>query len=144
MLSSNKVDIFCDGIYPYTVTERGVVGSAVLSNNSADPLFTGNFVRVGSAGSPTAGNRFSRLGKVPIVSFPSTITIGTTQYAYTIKATDSIDTVIAALVAEINAGSGDPNVIALEDDADSSVALTARLPGPPGTTACWCRVGPRD
>ncbi len=61
-----------------------------------------------------------------------TITIDTTQYAYTVKATDTIQTVIAALVAEINAGAGDPNVIAVEDDIDSAVALSARLPGPQG------------
>jgi uncharacterized protein (TIGR03437 family) len=66
-----------------------------------------------------------------------TITINTTQYAYTVKATDTIDTVLAALVAEINAGSGDPNVIALEDDADSKVALTARLPGPQGDSTAY-------
>ena len=61
-----------------------------------------------------------------------TITIETKQYAYTVKATDTIDTVIAALVAEINAGSGDPNVLAIEDDADSQVKLQALLPGPQG------------
>ncbi len=61
-----------------------------------------------------------------------TITINTTQYAYTVKATDTLITVIAALVAEINAGSGNPNVLAIEDDADSEVKLQALLPGPQG------------
>ena len=66
-----------------------------------------------------------------------TITIGTKQYAYTVKATDTIDTVIAALVAEINAGSGDPNVLAIEDDADSQVKLQALLPGPQGDNVTY-------
>jgi uncharacterized protein (TIGR03437 family) len=67
-----------------------------------------------------------------------TVTIGAKQYpGYTIKATDTVTTIIAALVAEINAGSGDPNVIALEDDADSAVALTARLPGPQGDNTTY-------
>ena len=53
------------------------------------------------------------------------------------KATDTLTTVIAALVAEINAGNGDPNAIALENDADSQVALTARLPGPQGDSVTY-------
>jgi uncharacterized protein (TIGR03437 family) len=66
-----------------------------------------------------------------------TITIGSIQYAYTIKATDTITNVIAALVAEINTGSGDPNVIAIEDDADSQVKLQARVPGPQGDNTTY-------
>ena len=66
-----------------------------------------------------------------------TITIVAKQYAYTVKATDTIDTVIAALVAEINAGSGDPNVLAIEDDADSQVKLQALLPGPQGDNVTY-------
>ena len=66
-----------------------------------------------------------------------TITIGLKQYAYTVKATDTIDTVIAALVAEINAGSGDPNVLAIEDDPDSQVKLQALLPGPQGDNVTY-------
>lgn len=61
-----------------------------------------------------------------------TITIDTTQYAYTVKATDAITDIIAALVSEINAGSGNPNVLAIEDDADDQVKLQAFLPGPQG------------
>ena len=66
-----------------------------------------------------------------------TITIGSAQYAYTVKATDTIQTVIAALVAEINAGNGDPNVLAIEDDADSEVKLQARLAGPQGDNTTY-------
>lgn len=77
---TNKVDIFCDGIAPYTVVERSVVPATALSASVSSPLYTGKFVRVGSAGAPTAGNRFSRLGNVPVVNFPSTITLGTTVY----------------------------------------------------------------
>ncbi|MGA7241324.1 MAG: IPT/TIG domain-containing protein [Bryobacteraceae bacterium] len=66
-----------------------------------------------------------------------TITIGTKEYPYTIKATDTTVTVIQALVAEINAGSGDPNVLAIEDDADSQVKLQALLPGPQGDSITY-------
>lgn len=77
---TNKVDIFCDGVAPFTVTERTVVSSAVLSAESADPLWTGNFKRVGSGGSPTAANRFTRLGNTPLVTFPPTLTVGSIVY----------------------------------------------------------------
>jgi len=77
---TNKVDIFVDGINPYTVTEQTVVTSAALSSTSSDALYTGNFERVGDPGLPTAGNRFMRLGNTPLVSFPSTIVVGSNTY----------------------------------------------------------------
>jgi uncharacterized phage protein gp47/JayE len=76
----NKVDIFVDGVSPFAVTEATSVSAATLSSLTSDALYTDNFERVGSAGSPTAGNRFMRLGSVPVVSFPSTLTIGGVVY----------------------------------------------------------------
>ena len=61
-----------------------------------------------------------------------TVTIGSTAYTYTVKATDSVSSIITSLVNVINAGSGDPNVVASENQAASQVVLTARLPGPQG------------
>ena len=66
-----------------------------------------------------------------------TVTIGTPQYSYTVKATDTISSVIQSLVDAINANNGDPNVIALADTADSEVALTARIPGPQGDNTTY-------
>jgi uncharacterized phage protein gp47/JayE len=77
---TNKVDLFVDGVYPFTVTEKTAITGETLSSSSGDPLYTGNFERVGSPGSPTATNRFTRLGNVPLVSFPPTLTIGNTVY----------------------------------------------------------------
>lgn len=77
---TNKVDIFTDGIDPFSVTEASVVPATTLSASSASPLYYQNFERVGSAGAPVAGNRFMRLGSVPIVSFPSTLTIAGVVY----------------------------------------------------------------
>jgi uncharacterized phage protein gp47/JayE len=77
---TNKVDLFVDGVTPFAITEQTVVSSAVLSSSSADMLYTGNFERVGSPGSPTAANRFMRLGSVPIVSFPATLTVDGVTY----------------------------------------------------------------
>ncbi|ABE67883.1 baseplate J protein [Mycobacterium phage ArcherS7] len=77
---TNKVDLFVNGADPYTTTERTVITSQTLSATTSDELYTGNFARVGSTGTPSATNRFMRLGSVPVLQFPSTITVGTTQY----------------------------------------------------------------
>jgi len=77
---TNKVDLFVNGADPFTVTERTVVTSQTLSASTSSELYTGNFARVGSTGTPSATNRFMRLGSVPILSFPSTLTVGGTTY----------------------------------------------------------------
>jgi hypothetical protein len=77
---TNKVDLFVNGQDPYTITERTVVSAQTLSNTATDQLYVGNFARVGNAGNPSASNRFMRLGSVPVVSFPSSIVVGTSNY----------------------------------------------------------------
>ena len=77
---TNKVDIFVDGVESTSVTEKTVVPSTTFSATSSDPLYTGNFERIGSSGSPSSSNRFMRLGSVPIVTFPQTIVVGQTVY----------------------------------------------------------------
>lgn len=77
---TNKVDIYVDGVSPFTVTESTSVSSVQLSSSSTSPYYTGNFERVGSAGSPTSGNRFTRLNSCPVISFPDSITIGSSVY----------------------------------------------------------------
>lgn len=77
---TDKVDVFVEGTDPFTVQEQTVVSSTTLSSTSTNALYTGNFVRVNDTGSPSASNRFMRLGSVPIISFPTTITSGSTVY----------------------------------------------------------------
>lgn len=76
----NKVDIFVDGVDPYQVTERTRVSSVTLSATSSSIYHTGKFRRVGSTGSPTAGNRFTRISMLPLASFPNTLTLGPNVY----------------------------------------------------------------
>lgn len=66
-----------------------------------------------------------------------TITIGGTDYSYKLVATDTLATVIAALVDKINSsnsGAGDPNALATANQATSQVLLTARKPGNDGNS----------
>lgn len=78
---TNKIDVFVNGSEPYTITERTLVRATTLSSTTSNELYTGKFRRVGSSGTPSASNRFMRLGSTPVVSFPSTITIGDTVYS---------------------------------------------------------------
>lgn len=77
---TNKVDVFVDGVDPVSIQESTVVVTDVLSATTSATLYTGNFQRIGSSGSPTAGNRFMRLGSTPIVSFPASLTISGVTY----------------------------------------------------------------
>lgn len=101
---TNKVDVFTDGVDPSSVTEKTIITATALSASSADPLWTGNFERVGSAGTPTAGNRFMRLGSVPVVSFPATITVGSTVYAQGVHYHVLRDTTVTAGSYQENSG----------------------------------------
>lgn len=79
---TNKVDIFVDGVDPISVTEKSVIPADTLTATTSALLYTGNFDRIGSSGTPTAGNRFMRLGSVPVVDggFPTSITVSGVTY----------------------------------------------------------------
>jgi len=77
---TNKVDVFVDGNAPFTVTETTVVSSQLLSATSTNPFYTGNFERVGETSPPSSSNRFMRLGSVPVITFPTSITVASTVY----------------------------------------------------------------
>ena len=81
---TNKVDVFVDGVDPFTVTERTTINSSPTLTSSGSSTawnHVSNFERVGSSGSPQNNSRFVRLASVPVISFPSTITVGTTVYS---------------------------------------------------------------
>lgn len=63
-------------------------------------------------------------------------TLGT-DYTYTVKSTDTFNTIVDGLVVLINAGNGDPNVFAAPDYATSTVLLSARQPGPNGNNIAY-------
>lgn len=77
---TNKIDIFVDGSAPFMVTETCVVTSQTLSTTSSSVYYTGKFQRVGDTGSPSASNRFMRLGSTPLIQFPSSITVSSVVY----------------------------------------------------------------
>lgn len=73
---TNKVDVFVNGSDPYTVSEKTVMANLLFSSVTTNELWTGNFVRVGTANTqPSTASRFMRLGSVPIVAFPTTLVV---------------------------------------------------------------------
>lgn len=77
---SNKVDVIMNGVQAVAVEEHTLTSSSVFTNTTTDPLYVGNFYRRNTTTNPTAASKFQRLGSAPIVSFPSTITIGASTW----------------------------------------------------------------
>lgn len=111
----------------YTVAPNILPYQSVV--NSANPF-------IYATGTVTIGGNINN-GDVVTIVIGNNQTASTETYTYTVKATDTITSVIAALVAEINAGSGDPNALAIEDDADSQVKLQALVVGPQGDNVTY-------
>ncbi len=61
-----------------------------------------------------------------------TLTIGTTNYVYKAVKDDKIANVVNGLAAAINAGNGDPNILAIPNPDFNSITLTSRVAGPDG------------
>jgi hypothetical protein len=61
-----------------------------------------------------------------------TITIAGKAYTYTVLANDTLESVVTGLVNLINAGSGDPSVIARANPNADSIVLTSRVAGDAG------------
>ena len=63
-----------------------------------------------------------------------TVTIGGKDYKYTVVKSDTFDNIVSTLVAAINAGNGDPNVIATPNPVVQGIVLTARKQGVEGNS----------
>lgn len=66
-----------------------------------------------------------------------TITVEGKNYVYKEVSKDSFSNIVQTLVNAINAGSGDPNVIAVADTAAQEVILIARSPGTNGNNVTY-------
>jgi len=64
------------------------------------------------------------------------LTLGT-DYTYKIKTNDTFDVIVNALVTAINAGNGDPNVVAAPNLVTQTVLLAARQAGPGGNQIAY-------
>ena len=83
--------------------------------------------RIVFGGAITAGNTVT-------ISITGATASTPTKYIYTVKSTDTLETVAVAMAGVINAGKGDPNVLAIEEATLATVNLIARQPGPNGNS----------
>jgi len=58
--------------------------------------------------------------------------VGGTDYTYTVKSGDTLTSIVNSMAALVNAGEGNPAVIATVNEALNRVVLTARVSGPDG------------
>jgi uncharacterized protein (TIGR03437 family) len=114
----------------------GSVSTSNAINLTIVPANPGIFT-MGTATPPEAIAVHASSNASAVVSVDGTITAGNTAtvsinsrpYSYTVLAADTLNTVQAALVAEINA---DPQVTATASSAFTRIIIQARIPGPAG------------
>jgi len=102
-----------------TVPINGVVNAASLA-----------VYAIGSvtfSGTITAGNSIT-------ISLTGANSSTPAKYEYIVKSTDTLETVAVALAGVINAGAGDPNVLAIKEATLATISLIARQPGPNGNS----------
>lgn len=115
-------DTYNQRVLVYTMAEQDVPYNGVLNSFSGniyaiDPITIGGTIKAGYTVELTVG-----------VSSTTT----TYSYTYTVQNGDTFTTIVEGLVALVNAGAGDPNVIASADTQADKVVLTARVPGANG------------
>lgn len=82
---------------------------------------------VAFSGAITAGNTVT-------ISITGANSSTPAKYEYIVKSTDTLETVAVAMAGVINAGAGDPNVLAIEQATLATISLIARQPGPAGNS----------
>jgi hypothetical protein len=109
-------DAFNRRVQVYTLADPKLPYTAVRNAASRAIYAVGS---ISLDGTITAGNEI-------------TLKIGDLEYKYTIVADNTFRNVIDALVAQINAGSGNPRVLAVSHPDFQGIILSSRLPGEDG------------
>jgi len=105
----------------------------VLVFSIADELVTFNGVRNSASLEIFAVGSIVLSGTVK-ENDATTITVNSRDYQYTIVKADTFATVITNLVKLINAGAGDPDVVAYGNTTTNTIVLTARVSGDAGNS----------
>jgi hypothetical protein len=78
---TNRVDIWVSGIFAQEAAETVYFHANAFTNTSSDLLYRNNYVRRNTANvHPTTGNHLVPLAFGPILTFPSSLTVGATTY----------------------------------------------------------------
>jgi hypothetical protein len=77
---ANKVDMYVDGAAPVQVTEKLYTKAITMSTDPNSVNWTGNFVSYPAGRTLTGSTKYQRLGSTPILTWPSSISVGSTVY----------------------------------------------------------------
>ncbi len=99
-----------------TLPLNSIVNAASKAVYAAGSVVVGGTISAGNDATITIGN--------PTGSGANTI-----DYKYTVVSTDDLEKIAVTLTKLINAGNGNPNVLALEDAGLSTIHLISRQPG---------------
>ena len=108
----------------------------VLVFSIADELVTPNGVRNSASLEIFAVGSIVLSGTVK-ENDSATIKIGEKEYKYTIVKNDTFASVVNGLVKAINAGGGDPNLLAFGNPTTNTIILTARKSGDAGNSVTY-------
>lgn len=138
---NRRINVYSIGenVVPY----QGVRNTASMNIYALGNVALGGTITTGDSVtiticSPPAANAFTSGCISP--KAPNASTSGQTQgidYTYKIVAKDTFANVVDGLVSAINAGSGDPNVIAAPDHVTQTVLLAARKAGIDGNNIAY-------
>jgi uncharacterized protein (TIGR03437 family) len=118
-------DCYNQRIMVFTVAEQDLTYTAVRNAASLNIYAIGT---VTLGGTIKAGNSVTiSINEASCTAAPS---VGC--YTYTIQSGDDFASIVNGLVALINAGKGDPNVLATGDDPADEIVVTARTAGSAG------------
>lgn len=77
---TNKVDVFVDGVNSVAVSEKLVTKAITLNGTTGSTYNVANFASSTETYSLTTSSKFQRLGSTPIITWPTSITVGATTY----------------------------------------------------------------
>jgi hypothetical protein len=115
-------DVFNRRVMVFSIGDLPLPYSAV--RNSAS-------LSVHAVGALAVSGEITKGDKITITIFRTSDSIEN-KYVYTVKTDDDLEKIVDELVALINAGNGDPLVLATPNKALLQLVLTAREPGEPG------------
>ena len=138
---NRRITVYSAGVnaIPYQgVRNAASLNIYALGNVALSGTITANDSVTITICSPPAANANTTGCISPSATNASTsgLTIGT-DYTYKIKTNDTFDVIVNALVTAINAGNGDPNVVAAPNLVTQTVLLAARQAGPDGNQIAY-------
>jgi hypothetical protein len=138
---NRRITVYSAGVnaIPYQgVRNAASLNIYALGNVALSGTITANDSVTITICSPPAANANTTGCISPSATNASTsgLTLGT-DYTYKVKTNDTFDVIVNALVTAINAGNGDPNVVAAPNVVTQTVLLAARQAGPGGNQIAY-------